>query len=155
MLREVEDYCLHFLVECSEERRAMYLFEELNLFIIPSFKSYKWAVDVTFGCTVYQKEGEGILTKACTQFLLKWNANYQFQYCTVTFYVFVIAFKELSLLWKTQPSASFAGIWDGISVLRWQTCFVCIAFLYCCIADWGEDQISKNILIQTSCFVAL
>lgn len=64
MLREVKDFFLHFLVECSEERRGIYLFEELNLFIIPSFKSYKWAVDITFGCTVYQKEGEGILSKS-------------------------------------------------------------------------------------------
>lgn len=137
MLREVKDYC--FLVECSEERRGICFFEELDLFIIPSFKSYKWAVDIMFGYTVYQKKGEGILSKACTQFLLKWNANYQLQYCTVTFCTFVIAFKELSLPWKNSTFCLFCRN------LRWNFCIQmtdlfhlhCISLLLLCLVRLG------------------
>lgn len=71
MLTEVKDCCLHSILECSEERRLVILFEELNLIITPSPINYQWVENIASGHTAYQKESEVILSESRTH--LYWN----------------------------------------------------------------------------------
>jgi len=55
MWREMKDCCLHSVLECSEERRCVILFEELNLVIMPSPISYEWVENIASGHITSQK----------------------------------------------------------------------------------------------------
>jgi len=51
----MKDCCLHSVLECSEERRCVILFEELNLVIMPSPISYEWVENIASGHITSQK----------------------------------------------------------------------------------------------------
>lgn len=52
------------ILECSEKRRCIILFEELNLIIMPSPISCQWVENTASGHAAYQKESEVILSES-------------------------------------------------------------------------------------------